>query len=139
MKYNFNLKLYVLPKFTSKKQIPYSVPVKTIRIYPYIWTKIGCWIERKKVEVGAWYKEKHSHLLHWDESKAVPFWHTPFHFVGTGSIPSSLKLFESGHTPAIAIKSTVITYHHADTHIALTHTTHTHTHVALLCEATELE
>lgn len=38
-------------------------------------------------------------LLQLDELKSVPFWHTPFHFCGTGPIPSSLKLFESGHTP----------------------------------------
>jgi hypothetical protein len=40
-----------------------------------------------------------SYLLHLDEPKSVPFWHTPFHFFGIGPIPSSLKLFESGHTP----------------------------------------
>lgn len=38
-------------------------------------------------------------LLQLDELKSVPFWHTPFHFCGTGPMPSSLKLFESGHTP----------------------------------------
>lgn len=27
------------------------------------------------------------------------FWQIPLHFEGTGPIPSSLKLFEAGHTP----------------------------------------
>jgi len=57
----------------------------------------------KKIYIHRWYKEKQCRLLHRDESKAVPFWQSPFHFVGTGSIFSSLKLSESGHIPASRI------------------------------------
>ena len=40
-----------------------------------------------------------AHLLQWEELKATPVWQIPFHDFGIGPIPSSLKLFDSGHTP----------------------------------------
>lgn len=40
-----------------------------------------------------------THLLQWEELKASPAWQIPFHLFGMGPIPSSLKLFDSGHTP----------------------------------------
>ena len=44
-------------------------------------------------------RRKQTHLLQWDELKATPVWQIPFHDFGTGPIPSSLKLFDSGQTP----------------------------------------
>lgn len=40
-----------------------------------------------------------TYLLQREELKATPVWQIPFHDLGTGPIPSSLKLFDSGHTP----------------------------------------
>lgn len=40
-----------------------------------------------------------THLLQLEELNSSPVWQIPFHDLGTGAIPLSLKLFDSGHTP----------------------------------------
>lgn len=40
------------------------------------------------------------HLLQEEALNASPDWHSPFHLGGTGGIPSSSKLGDSGQIPA---------------------------------------
>ena len=46
-------------------------------------------------------KNKNKNLLQVEELNASPGWHFPFQLAGTGGIPTSLKLGDSGQIPVL--------------------------------------